>query len=282
MNITADVCPLCLSSRLFQSGKEFLRCGDCGAVINLSYTSLEYNDSYFTEEYRNQYGQTYFDDFENIYNLSRQRVEKIIKILAKTGKLRGGMSLPESLSLLDIGSAAGFFLKCARDYGFFYVKGVEISAFAAQYSKDRFGFDVDVVPFTQADIGINYDVITAWYYIEHSPDPLCDFKRIFYALKRGGIFAFSAPSVFGPLFLCNRKKWEDTHPVDHFVDFTPRTAVKILKKTGFRRVSVRAAGIHPERILSPSSVFYPLFSFLYTRIAKALKFSDTIEVYAVK
>ena len=277
-----ETCPLCLNSGLYPCGKIFYRCRSCRAVVNPAYKPLEYNDSYFTEEYLNQYGVTYFEDYNNIYNLSANRIKNILRILRKTGKIKPPEPLSDSLSLLDIGSAAGFFLKCARDNGFHYVKGVEISEFAAKYSVDRFGFDIEVKPFNRVNIGINYDAITAWYYIEHSPDPLGDFKRIYYSLKRGGVFAFSVPSVFGPMFLFKREEWERTHPSDHYVDFSPETAVKILKNVGFRSITVRAAGVHPERLFSPSSVFFPVISFLYARLSRFLTFSDTIEVYAVK
>ena len=45
------------------------------------------------------------------------------------------MQDPGDLSLLDIGSAMGFFLKSALDRGICNLLGIEISPFAADYCK---------------------------------------------------------------------------------------------------------------------------------------------------
>ncbi len=107
-------------------------------------------------------------------------------------------------------------------------------------------------------------------------------KRYTAALKKGGMLAFSAPSVFGPLYHFNRKQWISTHPADHRVDFSPASARKLLHRLGFRRWWVYPGGFHPERIISAKSFFFPFFSMLYRRFAGLTAYSDTIEVYAVK
>jgi len=186
------------------------------------------------------------------------------------------------LSVLDIGSALGFFLECARNNGAKRVLGVEISRYAADYAKKELSVETLSGSFDEAVISETFDVVTAWYFLEHCPDPLAVLKRIYGMLNPGGIFAFSAPSVFGPLFLFHRNKWVQTHPEDHRIDFTPSAAVRILKNLGFERVIVRSAGIHPERMMSKENILYRPFAWAYSKIAPRFAFGDTIEVYAVK
>jgi SAM-dependent methyltransferase len=185
-------------------------------------------------------------------------------------------------ALLDIGCALGFFLKAARDTGYSPVRGVEISEYAAPLLPGEVGIDVHNGPFSHVPGPEKYSVISAWYFIEHCADPVSVIENIFDSLEPGGVFAFSSPSVFGPLFQFDRKSWVETHPVDHRVDFTPRSVKRLLKGMGFRRVRVYPSGMHPERVISKNSFFYPLFAALYRKFSRLTAYSDTIEVYALK
>lgn len=270
-------CPLCDTPSLTRAleGREYLmKCTRCGIVFNTLHHPLAYNDRYFIEDYRAQYGKTYEEDFDTIYRMSLLRLDTINSVLKHT-------SAAHSPSLLDIGCALGFFMKAASDRGF-GVRGVEISPYGARYCREKFGMDVFQGAFDDFSTGDTFDVITAWYFLEHCADPLRVVERISGMLNAGGIFAFSAPSVFGPQFLFHRREWADTHPVDHRIDLSPRSVRAFLKRHGFRRVSVRPGGIHPERVMAKESFLYPAFSRLYNGISGLISFSDTMEVYAVK
>ncbi|HEY1406618.1 MAG TPA: class I SAM-dependent methyltransferase [Spirochaetota bacterium] len=270
-------CPLCGNGQSVSvyAGSPFFRCLRCGIVFNTAHSPLSYSDSYFTDEYRAQYGRTYEEDFYNITRASRIRVKHIRKLWNEA-------HLVSPHSLLDIGSALGFFLKAASDEGFTRVEGLEISDFAANYCRKRFGFSVIDKSFESAELTRKYDVITAWYFLEHCADTQGALRKITMALNDGGIFAFSAPSTFGALYLFSRKKWVDTHPVDHRIDFSPRTVRRTLKALGFKKIIVRAAGIHPERVMSRRNPLYFIFAPLYRSFSRRFAFSDTIEVYAIK
>ncbi len=244
-------------------------------AFNTRFNPGEYNDTYFLDEYKAHYGVTYIDDFQNIYDLSSQRLGKILCHIPP------GRS-PSTLSILDAGAAAGFFLKCARDHGIGQVTGVEISPYACRYAEEHFGINMMPGDFMNLSLEEQYDIITAWYFIEHCEDTLAIIRKVHRSLKDGGIFAFSVPSIFGPAFRFNRDEWVASHPSDHRIDVTPRGIRRILKHCGFNILKMTPGGIHPERLMSCNSLFFRPFSALYGVISRVICFSDTLEVYAVK
>ncbi|HOT43309.1 MAG TPA: class I SAM-dependent methyltransferase [Spirochaetota bacterium] len=268
-------CPVCSSPSPRRIRDNLYLCNPCGITFNTAYAVKSYSDTYFLDEYRNQYGKTYIEDYDTIYSLSSGRLKTIFSYLPKK-------TARSDLSILDVGSAAGFFLSCARDMGAGSVTGIEISDYASAYCIEHFNIPVMRSPFAQVTLPTSYSIITAWYFIEHTDDPVSVMKKIHRSLYPGGVFAFSVPSIFGPLFVFDRDSWVRTHPTDHYMDFSPRGIRKILTGIGFRKIHVRAAGIHPERIVDPHSVFFRPFALLYGSVSRLISFSDTMEVYAVK
>jgi len=266
-------CPVCGQFSNKQISADLYKCRKCSLVFNVNHKSLSYGRDYFISEYREQYGKTYIEDFENIYNLSKERFKKISGMI----KL-----LRDDLSLLDIGSAAGFFLKAAEDSGMKKVRGIEISDFAADYCRKNFGIDVIQSSFENTSIDEKFDVITSWFFIEHLSDPKKAIDRIYRLLNEGGVFALAVPSCFGPMFYFTRGEWIKTHPGDHRIDLSPNGAKKILKAAGFKKVKITKCGYHPERIVSRENFLFKPFEFFYRLYSSLTGFSDTIEIYAVK
>lgn len=270
-------CPICNSTEynsIANSNSNLVKCSKCKVVYNINYQNISYSHNYFLDDYKKQYGKTYIEDFDNIYRLSKTRLQKIINYLNN--------NVFSELKLLDIGSAAGFFLKAAQDCGFQNVCGLEISEFAANYCKKQFGIKIYNKPFDEINLKEKYHIITSWYFLEHCQDTAFSANKIYQMLGKGGIFALSIPSVFGPQFMFKREQWVNSHPSDHRVDFSPATIKKFLLNLGFKNIKIYPAGIHPDRIISKKSVFYKPFSLIYPFFCKIFSFSDTIEVYALK
>lgn len=267
-----EKCPVCGKDEKRKISSNLNLCRNCHIIFNSDCRSLSYDRDYFINEYNEQYGKTYLEDYGNIYNLSNSRLNRILELLAVEGKH----------SLLDIGCAAGFFLKAAKDRGISTLLGIEISEYAADYCRKTFGIDVIESPFDNVELHKRFDIITSWFFIEHCMDPLGAMTRIFSMLNRGGIFALSVPSHYGPMFYFDKEKWVATHPADHRIDLSPSSAKRILKEIGFRKVYVIKSGYHPERVLKSSSLIYGFFEPLYRKFTDLTAFSDTIEIYAVR
>jgi 2-polyprenyl-3-methyl-5-hydroxy-6-metoxy-1,4-benzoquinol methylase len=268
-------CPLCGRPSVHRIHDRLHRCRRCGIAFNAAHRPLDYSDTYFTDEYRAQYGRTYLEDYPAIYAASQRRLAVIFSMLKNTAQ-------PRELSLLDIGSAMGFFLKAAADRGVGRISGIEISSYAAGYCEKVLGIAVEKAPFDPERLSGDHDIITAWFFVEHCADPAAALAAMAARVRPGGVLAFSAPSIQGPLFRFSRKAWAESHPADHRVDFSPRAARRLMKKLGFARVRVIPAGFHPERVITPDSPFFRFFVPVYRIIVRLLAFSDTIEVYAQK
>ena len=268
-------CPVCNSNKGRNISGSLRYCSFCDIVYNISYTPLSYDDSYFLDEYKDQYGRTYLQDFDSIYNQSRKRLARILNLFRHHDHTQG-------LSLLDIGSAMGFFLKAAHDCGIEDLLGIEISQYASQYCQNEYDIPVIHGAYEQRLLSRIFDIITAWFFIEHCEDPIRVLRELYSYINTPGILAFSVPSIFGPLYTCNRPQWVASHPADHRIDFSPSSLRKILHDIGFNKIIIKPSGFHPERIINPDSVLHRPFASLYRVFSKLTSFSDTLEVYALK
>jgi SAM-dependent methyltransferase len=261
-----------------KKAETFLECNKCGVIYNTAFSITNYSDTYFTEEYKSQYGKSYVDDYNSLYDFAQKRIT-VINRLCNNNKI-------QIQSILDIGSALGFFLKAASDNFQSILNknlyGCEISTYATDYSISNYGFTVTNESFENYVPNRKFDLITAWYCLEHLPDPIGAIKKIFSMLSDKGLVAFSFPSAFGPMRKFNLQKWKETHPQDHSINFTPLSLRILLKQSGFSSIVIKPASYHPERILNSSRIGFFLFSYLYKKISDITGFSDTIEVYACK
>ncbi|MDA3899964.1 MAG: class I SAM-dependent methyltransferase [Spirochaetes bacterium] len=273
---SCEICPVC-NIRLAEDSENslFAACKSCGLVLNKGYMAGGYSDNYFTDDYRNQYGKSYEEDFPAIYNDSERRIKKIQAMLIK----RSG----KDMSVLDVGCALGFFLKAAEDSGATKLAGIEISEYAVNYIRETYKYAVSQCSFEEYKNNQKFDVVSAWYFVEHTSCPIETINRLAGMRNKGGILAFSVPSVFGPMYRNNRTKWLKTHPQDHAVDFTPRAVKKILKSLGFSKIRIIPASYHPERLFylqKQNGLRFRMIYYFYRSVARLFSYGDTIEVYA--
>ncbi|MBE7440208.1 MAG: class I SAM-dependent methyltransferase [Spirochaetales bacterium] len=239
-----------------------------GAIYFAGARSLQYDDDYFLEEYRLQYGRTYTQDEQNLRRLARRRIEQLLLPRRKQGEL------------LEIGCATGFFLKEAQSAGF-SVRGLEVSDFAAREARSR---DLPVtagsfLDFTETTV---FDVVAAFYVLEHFSDQRAAFEQISRLIKPGGLFLFALPSTHGPLFTCNQKGWVESHPLDHFADYSPASLRQILPAYGLKLLETQPASYHPERSCGFWQILSGVHPGLYRLLARRLTYGDTMEGIARK
>lgn len=105
--------------------------------------------------------------------------------------------------LLEVASAAGFFLAEAKAAGF-EAEGVEFSRPMAAYASDRWGVPVTAGSIEEVDLAEQtYDVIASWGVMTILRDPRAVMSKFHSALKPGGVWAFntySSRSLWGRLF----------------------------------------------------------------------------------
>ncbi len=110
--------------------------------------------------------------------------------------------------VLDVGCATGLFLH-EMQLGGWEVQGVEPTAEAAAYARERFGLPVAVGRLREAALpAASFDAITFWDVLEHLQTPWADLQEAVRLLKPGGLLVVRIPNQeswearhFGPLWL---------------------------------------------------------------------------------
>lgn len=190
---------------------------------------------------------------------------------------------PEPGRALDIGAGHGHFLARLKKAGW-QVEGLDLSADAAEAARKSYGIEVRREMFRPGLLQpSSYDVITAWYVLEHVKDPAGFLAEAFRALKPGGLFGLRVPNMtFSKLFLALKKvpgtagllyalgvgtDGKSSHfnvldPPAHLYGYNPATLTGLLTRAGFAA---------PE-ILPAKPVDY---GSLPTRLAKDFLFAST-------
>lgn len=285
-------CPICDSENQIYNDKiisrdaikTIRRCKVC----KLDYISFEnvektvYNADYFGQEYKNQYGKTYLEDFNSIKVNSLRRHQIVDKIFRKNQK-----DLSKKGKVLDIGCAYGPYLSASSDLGWIPF-GIEPSSDAVNYVRNNLNFKAICSKFPVENLPTefsNFNAITMWYVIEHFEILNEVLSTVSSLLDKKGIFAFATPSNSGVSGKYNTESFYKQSPQDHFSIWNPKVAKKILKKYGFKTVKVVSTGIHPERypFVKKYNVQKGTFVFkLFELHSKLFSLGDTFEIYAIK
>jgi 2-polyprenyl-3-methyl-5-hydroxy-6-metoxy-1,4-benzoquinol methylase len=260
--------------------RTYKQCPGCGMVYMSRYSAppFEYEESYFFESYKKQYGKTYLEDFPNLVGMAKKRLRHIKQLLGQTPG-----------ALLDIGCAYGPFLAAAVEEGFLPT-GIDPAEDAVNYVRRTFAIPCHRGFFPASFDknffgGESFNAVTLWYVIEHfeyAKEVLAEIRRI---LKRGGVLAFSTPSFNGISKRKSRIGFLENSPADHYTIWTPSSVRSILARFGFSVKKIVITGHHPERfpifgrfLSKKSGGLYTLLLF----ISKWLGLGDTFEVYAEK
>lgn len=260
-------CPLCGTVLTSLSDKRFGVCRADGLVVNGAYQFRRYEHDYFEQEYRTQYGRTYTADRQAILARNERRYAKV-KLLAP---------VETHPTVLEIGSAAGYFLHLMQDAGYAVV-GWEISQAMTHYANAR-GIKTVRQDFLrgaarharQAKPG--YDIVAMFYVLEHLSEQKTVWQHLTHLVRPGGFLLLALPSAAGPTFRFHRRRWYETHPADHSVDYSPRSLRRIGRQFGFGLVSAFSEGIHPQRFPFGS---YRALAWLYRLLLEHAPLGDTI------
>lgn len=222
--IHLDNCQICGHDRfqLWHKIKEwsFARCEGCGFIFLNPRPPLDY----FKEMY----------DPLSQYNYKVEGVEYIKKeadfIRAYHQQLEVIETVAQKGSLLEIGSACGFFLEAARQRGW-KPYGVELSTGGTRYCKQRFGIEVLNGDVLDAGLPPNFfDLAVTIHTLEHVYDPATLVRECGRILKPGGIFIVEVP------YIPDENDPSVVNAADvpaHLSLFTKRTLSDVLARYGF-------------------------------------------------
>lgn len=138
--------------------------------------------------------------------------------------------------LLEIGCAAGFFLDEAKKEGW-DTYGAEISKWAVNYAKDRFGLNIFCGTLKRANFSEGYfDVIILKDTLEHLTDPkgtLLEIRRI---LKPEGTLYINTPNIDSLTSRIFKARWWGLNQF-HLYYFTRITLSRLLKAAGLKAIT---------------------------------------------
>jgi len=209
--------------------------------------------------------------------------------------------LDQNSRILDIGCGAGAFLNRVKIEKGCKVHGIDISEAAVKSAKDSFGLNIFKGTITEAPFEDgSFDVITAWWYLEHIPDPNTTAARISSLLRPNGHCIIGVPNFnsFNAKFFKDR--WYHLDCPRHLCIWTPSAMKRLLEQHGLTvtkiiydktpwglRGSLQYAlfgdNINPKnRNRIRRSLILWMLLLPWTIIVSMLKKSDIIVVYATK
>lgn len=266
-------CPFCESKNIEIKNRNaesnLYKCKKCNSLFRKYFIpiSTDYSSKYFIEDYKNQYGKTYEEDEENLKALAKKRL-KIINDIKPSGKI------------LDLGSAMGFFLKEASLNGY-ETEGIEISEYAANYCVNNLNLNVHNISLLDFEYKEKeYDIITAWYVLEHINDFDKLLKKILFSLKEDGIFALAMPNGNGISGRYNKNYFKIV-PLDHAFEINPKALDRFLKKYSLKIMHLENQSVYYNRfcdifnlkLLKENKTSKKLYDFF----AKQYNLGDTFE-----
>lgn len=249
---------------LFTAGKyPVCRCVNCGQVyvsgIEHDAVKKTYNEKHYFAE-RNQY----VDRWAEFSSVFQKIVDKI-----QAFKPQG--------SLLDVGCSVGILLDVARKNGF-DVKGVEVSTWASEFARQK-GFDVVTGGLLEAAYPEkSFDVVVLNHVLEHILDPveiLLEVKRI---MKDDGLLVIGVPNFGCAMAAIKKARWASLQPDQHLWQFTHKSLLRLLARSGFAEVYYAARENHRLGWLRPAS--YVLF--IVNIVAVLKNNAEAMLLFAVK
>lgn len=188
---------------------------------------------------------------------------------------------PSKGQLLDVGCGIGTFLHLAREQGW-ESHGIDPSKSGTTFAREMHKLDVQCGDLFDADFpSAHFDVITLYHVLEHISELnpfLSEIRRIlkpFGDEKGGGTLVIEVPNGGSLQSRLQKADWPYVHPRDHLYYFSAHSLPKLLRKHGFREITLGK----PKRV-SPSAGI----NFTLRRAATAalvqFHLSTVIRVYA--
>ena len=225
MEVEEINCPLCESSKRIPIHREgsfqMVKCRCCQFIyLNPRPTHEALHEFY--QQYLPE-GEPSIESWQKMMELVFKRAAHLLQRFKAKGRL------------MDVGTGFGFFLSEMKQRGW-EVAGVEISQRGMNYARDKLAVDVTPGPLEKAGLPEeHFDAVTAFYVVEHLPDPITFLKECHRILKPGGLLLLRYPHttpIKNLLYLLGIENRLYNLPA-HLSDFSPETLQRLLERVGF-------------------------------------------------
>ena len=171
--------------------------------------------------------------------------------------------------LLDVGTGFGFFLAEMKHQGW-EVEGIEISQKGINYGREVLNLTVHPGPLEAIGFPEKaFDVVTAFYVIEHLSNPMAFLKECYRILKPKGLLLLRYPHttpIKNLLHVLRIKNRLYDLPA-HLSDFSPGMIQRCVERAGFTQCQHRMGGY-----TIPRGIGKRLITFLFGNLAEGLFF----------
>lgn len=201
--------------------------------------------------------------------------------------------LRPDMRVLEVGSATGFLLDAVKPH-VASVTGIEPGDLYREYANSR---GIETHPHISDVDGESYDLILAYYVVEHLRDPLGYLADIRSRLNDGGLFAVEVPNVddalvrFYQLDAFDRFYWQRAH----YFNYSHKTMDMVMRRAGFSDVELIpdqrydiSNHVHwlltgkPGGMGKYTNVFDDRLNAEYARVMKEHWYCDTVFAVATK
>ena len=255
------------------------RCCNCSlAWLSPRPTADAYEKLYSYESYFE--GEAVVESYTEVANIRRHHFRKRIE------RIKAQFTNSSEIRLLDIGAATGEFVYESRQAGL-VADGIEISEGAREQARKSYGIDLHPGPLEDVAATHNYDVIHMNHVLEHMSDPSRVLSDCMGILNSGGILVIEVPQQFDndidriKYTLGLKKPQFNTYSLHHLYFFLPETASSLIRKAGFRLLSVATANPHRTPLI-PFSLKYALLRPYLWMSDKTHRGGNIIEIYSQK
>lgn len=205
---------------------DIVRCTACGH----RQTDPMPADAVLESAYADAASQDYLVEEDGQRETARRALQRIEQHLSPVPIPNNGG--PRHRTLLDLGCWVGFLLSEAEERGWTTI-GVEPSAFASAYARDRLGLDVRTGDLFATELPLtHFDAIVMGDVIEHLPRPGEALDRMAQLLRPGGIAWLALPDAGSVVARALRARWWSVIPT-HVQFFTRGSLRTLLERHGW-------------------------------------------------
>jgi len=158
-------------------------CNICSMVSQNPIPTEQEVEKYYASDYRQEYKQVFEPKLKHIYRAGNLALDRL-GFLTKNNVISG--------KLLDVGAGGGEFTYVSSQLGFESM-GIEPNIGYSNYAKDQ--YEANIKTGQLADVDGKFDVITMFHVMEHIPDPVKTFKKLYDLLNEDGFLFVEVPNI---------------------------------------------------------------------------------------
>jgi SAM-dependent methyltransferase len=270
-----DFCLICRGTDI-EPYQTLLRCRDCD--YRFADVSLDDDDLVQLYDHSLFNSGNFYD-----YAADKKYFEKNFK--ARLRVLRRFLRSDRHRSLLEIGSAYGFFLNVARN-DFSELLGIDLTDEGVQRTREELKLPAIQGDFLRHDFGDSkFDVVCLWDTIEHLRRPDLYIDKIASLTEKGSLLTITTGDIQSSVARWRGPRWRMIIPPVHIHYFSTDSLTRLLKDRGFEVIYNRYCGYYRSAnnvayiILTQHHDYQTLFNLLQR--SKLLNWGFYLNVYDI-